>query len=674
MGGCSMGAITPLNIELNNIIDNVDEKFSITRFNKIKLNLGPIGVLLSFYAITLLLLTIIRLIFIVWQAERTLNENAWPQILLNGLRIDISILSYLFIIPLLISFIAFFLNSKNSSGNRILRSFLKGWLITSVTVLVFFEAITPTFILEYDLRPNRLFIEYLIYPKEVFSMLLTGYKIEILSCIIILTFTVKFSIKLFDTCWQDKADLPKKYLALLGISLIFLCALGARGTLQHRPINPAMMAFSTDHLVNELTLNSLYSTLFALKQMQLEMSSADFYGDMPFDEVITQVQQSSNLATNLFVNTEIPTQAFHTASYQGKPKNIVILLQESLGARYVGGLGGLPLSPSLDKLMNEGWNFTNLYATGTRSVRGIEAITTGFLPTVSRSVVKLDKSQKNFFTIADFLKKHNYYTQFIYGGESHFDNMKSFFLGNGFEDIVDYPKFNHVEYEGSWGASDEDLYNQAHNEFNELANKEQPFFSLVFTSSNHSPYDFPDGKITLHDKEKSTRNNAAKYADYALGTFFEKAKKSNYWDNTIFLIVADHDSRVAGAELVPIEHFHIPAVIIGKDIKAKQDSRLTSQIDLAPTLLSLAGVSGDHPMIGHDLTQIIPNEKLRALMQYDKNFAYITGDNKVFLQPDKEALVVAKYNLSAEEKLQLIKRAESHAILGSKLYQQELYH
>ncbi len=667
-----MGAITnPLsNSVLNNRTKNSEVNLLKTRFNKLKASLGSVGVILNFYAITLLLLTVVRLMLIVWQAERTLNEDAWPQILLNGFRIDISLLSYLLIIPLLVSVIGLFFNSDK----KILRKFIKVWLVTSISALVFFEAITPTFILEYDLRPNRLFIEYLIYPKEVFSMLFTGYKVEILSCIVIMSFTIKFSMKLFDRSWQANANLPKKHLALLGISLILMCALGARGTLQHRPINPAMMAFSTDHLVNELTLNSLYSTLFALKQMQLEMSSADFYGDMPFEAVITQVQQASHIVPNQYSNPEIPTQTFHTASYHGKPKNIVILLQESLGARYVGGLGGLPLSPSLDKLMNEGWNFTNLYATGTRSVRGIEAITTGFLPTVSRSVVKLDKSQKNFFTIADFLKKQNYYTQFIYGGESHFDNMKSFFLGNGFEDIVDYPKFNHVDFEGSWGASDEDLYNQAHKEFTDLANKEQPFFSLVFTSSNHSPYDFPDGKITLHDKEKSTRNNAAKYADYALGNFFEKAKKSTYWDNTIFLIVADHDSRVAGAELVPIEHFHIPAVIIGKDIKAKQDSRLTSQIDLAPTLLSLAGVSGIHPMIGHDLTQIIPHEKLRALMQYDKNFAYITRDNKVFLQPDKDAFVITKYNLPEEEKSNLIKRAKAHAILGSKLYQKELYH
>ena len=473
----------------------------------------------------------------------------------------------------------------------------------------------------------------------------------------------------------------------MGFALVFLFALGARGTLQHRPINPAMMAFSTDHLVNELTLNSTYSTLFALKQMQLEKSSADYYGDMPFEEVIAEVRQAATIATNDYVlkddvTIEIadvqarpqgPTQAFHQASYQGKPKNIVILLQESLGARYVGALGGLPLSPSLDKLMGEGWNLTNLYATGTRSVRGIEAVITGFTPTISRSVVKLNKSQSHFFTIADFLRKQNYHTQFIYGGESHFDNMKSFFLGNGFVDIVDNPKFDKIDFEGSWGASDEDLYDQADKEFTKLAQQEQPFFSLVFSSSNHSPYEFPDGKITLHDEKKATRNNAAKYADYALGTFFEKAKKSSYWNNTLFLIVADHDSRVAGAELVPIKHFHIPALFIGKDIVAKQDKRLTSHLDLAPTLLSLAGVSGVHPMIGHDLTHTIPNDKLRAMMQYDKNFAYLTNNSQIILQPHKEPLVISEEALSTEAKSALIKRAKAHAILGSKLYQNGLY-
>ena len=641
--------------------------------NKISLKphhlLGPIGIIVNFYIVTLVFLTISRLMLMIWQSERTLDNAVWPQILLNGLRIDISSVSYLFLIPLLITFVCAFFQSEH----KLLRAFLKYWLVGSIALFVFFEAITPTFILEYDLRPNRLFIEYLIYPKEVFSMLFTGYKIEIISCLFIVALSIKALLSFFNRQWTETIAIPRKYLIPVGVTLLLTLVLGARGTLQHRPINPAMMSFSTDHLVNELTLNSFYATAFALKQMQLEMSSSDFYGDMPFDEVIKQVKLSSTTPVDNYVNSALPTQAYHQASYQGKPKNIVILLQESLGARYVGELGGLPLSPSLDKLMREGWNLTNLYATGTRSVRGIEAITTGFLPTTSRSVVKLNKSQNNFFTIASFLKKQNYHTQFIYGGESHFDNMKSFFLGNGFVDIVDLPKFNQVEFEGSWGASDEDLYNQAHDELSQLATQNKPFFSLVFTSSNHSPYEFPDDKIELYDEEKATRNNAAKYADYALGTFFDKAKSSNYWHNTIFLVVADHDSRVGGAELVPIEHFHIPALIIGNNIPVNVDTRLASQIDLAPTLLSLAGVSGNHPMIGHDLTLAVPNDKLRAMMQYDKNYAYITNSNRVFLQPGKSPLVVSTQKISVEKELRLIKQAKAHAILGSKLYNKGLY-
>ena len=126
--------------------------------------------------------------------------------------------------------------------------------------------------------------------------------------------------------------------------------------------------------------------------------------------------------------------------------------------------------------MTQGWNFSNLYATGTRSVRGIEAVITGFTPTPSRSVVKLDKSQRDFFTIAKLLNENNYHTQFIYGGESHFDNMKSFFLGNGFTDIVDMVDFEKVDFEGSWGASDEDLYDQAHVEFEKLQYLEYKYF------------------------------------------------------------------------------------------------------------------------------------------------------------------------------------------------------
>ena len=634
--------------------------------------LGPLWVTAIFFLVALVILSSFRLGFVIWQADRVSTTHDFLLIMINGLRIDISSLCYLFLLPILATLLCYFSNK----GQTILKCFVMFWYTSSVTLLVYLEVITPTFISEYDLRPNRLLIEYLIYPKEVFSMLWNGYKLEIFISSSVLTLTIITTIKLFKLSWIPMADIQIKYKVCISIFLVIILFLGARSSLGHRPLNPAMVSFSTDHLLNDLTLNSSYSAAFAIKQMSLENPSSKYYGKMNKNKIIDLVRQNTLNSINDFSDDTFPTRAIRHASYSGKPKNLVILLQESLGARYVGHLGGLPLTPNLDKLMSQGWNFTNLYATGTRSVRGIEAVITGFTPTPSRSVVKLDKSQRNFFTIASLLKQSGYHTQFVYGGESHFDNMKSFFLGNGFSDIVDLDDFEKVDFEGSWGASDEDLYDQAHIEFEQLQKKDKPFFSLVFTSSNHSPFDYPDGKISLYDEEKNTRNNAAKYSDFALGQFIKKAKSSSYWQDTLFLIVADHDSRVAGASLVPIEHFRIPGVIIGEDIEAKSDNRLVSQIDLAPTLLSLIGIGGSTPMLGHDLTQFIPVAKQRAMMQYDKNFAYMTPENVTVLQPHKKARAfnyVEKQLLETTVTTEMSERAKAHVLFGSLAYQNQWY-
>lgn len=638
---------------------------------------------IAFSAALVVFLTVTRLGFSIWQIERFDTVPSILQLLINGFRIDLSSIGYLCALPALLH--PWLVATKY---RLIWLNCLKTWFFIVAIAVLFFELATPAFIMEYGFRPNRLFIEYLSYPNEVAKMLFNGHLLTLIVVFTSLIVASKFIWRYFGKFLlaDTSADTNLPTSAVSFFTLFIVLLLCARGTVGHRPINPALVYFSTDPLINSLTLNSTYSVAYALNQFGDEKNAAKLYGKMSDERIIELVRQETKLPQNNFIDRHYPTSTKRSPSYQGKPKNLVIILEESLGAQYVSSLGGIPITPEIDKLNAEGWAFNRLYATGTRSVRGIEAVITGFTPTPSRAVVKLDKSQKNFFTIASLLKRNGYEAQFIYGGESHFDNMKSFFLGNGFTDIVDFNDIETPQFIASWGASDEDLFNQTDKELTKLHKANKPFFSFVFTSSNHDPFEIPDGVISSieyteeqllrYDEKELLRHKAIQYADYALGKFIAKAKTQPYWQDTIFLVVADHDARTGGKSLVPIQSFHIPAVILNSGHGPTSDERVVSQIDLAPTLLSLMGVTNQSPMLGHDLNN--HNAPGRAMMQYADNFAYMEGNEVTILQPQKEPLnFVYDFN---EKKLtskkinpRLAEIALAHVLWGSLAYEKEWY-
>lgn len=639
---------------------------------------AKLSVLKPLFRFTLLLMAVFmlsRIGLLLWQQQRLVDGDSLA-VLMGGLRIDSSSLGYLSAIAVLMLLANVFLRSKTTLFQHAFT--LYSSLV--VTLIVVVEASTPAFINQYDVRPNRLFVEYLDYPQEVFSMLLNGHLLAMISSLIIATLSCVFTYRFISAAFSKQQNTKKVSQVVILVTTLLVCLISARGTVSHRPLNPALVYFSSDSLVNSLALNSTYSVAFAIKNMGNEKNASSLYGTMPRDEILQTVKQAAY--KQQFITESIPTLANNLPFNTGKQKNLVIILEESLGARFVGELGGIGVTPELDKLYQQGWGFDNLYATGTRSVRGIEAVTTGFTPSPSRSVVKLSKSQHNFFSLADVLTRTGYTTQFIYGGESHFDNMKSFFLGNGFSDIVDINDIQSPEFISSWGVSDEDLFNQADKELNELNKTGKPFFSLVFTSSNHDPFDIPEGKVTLpdgHDPENYKRDLAIKYADYALGKFIAKAKTQNYWQDTVFLVVADHDVRVFGSEPVPLKSFHIPAVILNSDVKAKRDTRLVSQIDLPATLLSLLGVGQATPMLGYDLTKQYPVE--RAMMQYYDNFAYVENGEAVILMPNQK-VSYWRYDTTNKSQvaidkpttdLNLAKKALAHVLFSNLAYTEKLY-
>ena len=638
-------------------------------------NTSVLKPLLRFTIILISIFITSRIALLFWQHSRLNDGDIWP-IISGAIRIDLSSIGYLATIGVFILILHVVARPKTELFQRIFT--LYGSCVVTVVVIV--EASTPAFINQYDVRPNRLYIEYLDYPQEVFSMLVHGHLLAMLSTLLLASLTSVYSYRLLCRAFTQPPSLKKASNLPILMAALIICLFAARGTLNHRPLNPALVYFSQDSLVNSLVLNSTYSVAFALKNMGNEKSASNLYGTMPRQQIIDTVKKASY--RKQFVAGNIPTLAHNKPFVSGVKKNLVIILEESLGARFVGELGGLDITPELDKLYQQGWGFDNLYATGTRSVRGIEAITTGFTPSPSRSVVKLSKSQHNFFSLADVFSQEGYKTQFIYGGESHFDNMKSFFLGNGFNDIVDINHIDNPQFISSWGVSDEDLFNQADKELTKLSNSTEPFFSLVFTSSNHDPFDIPQGKVSLpkgHNPENYKRDLAIKYADYALGKFINKAKTRSYWENTVFLVVADHDVRVFGSEPVPLKSFHIPAVILNSDMKSKRDPRLVSQIDLPVTLMSLLGIDQATPMLGFDLTKSYPVE--RAMMQYYDNFAYLENDRAVILMPNQQT---SYWRYNKQTKIQekneqlnvdqtLAEKALAHVLFSNLAYTEQLY-
>lgn len=629
--------------------------------------------LFSFAWRLLLALSIARILLVAWQWDRVTEVGMLAPVFLQGLRFDLVLLGLALVVPAL----AFPVLASSDRMLPVWRVLLRIYLPAILVLAVFMELSTPSFINQFDSRPNFLFVEYLEYPKEVASTLWTAYKLPLIIAVVCISALGVTSIRRFKVLTSKMKSTGAVHAAWIFPCLLVMCVGLVRSTFDHRPVNPSTVALSSDPMVNDLALNSTYTVLYAIYEHREESAGGFRYSEMTEQQAIAVVRQTMGIADGDFTSDSLPTLHVQRSSrHFARPKNLVVIIEESLGAEFVGSLGGLPLTPNIDALSSKGIWLQRLYATGTRSVRGLEAIVSGYTPTPARSVVKLPKSQRNFFTLAGLLFEHGYDTSFIYGGEAQFDNMRRFFMNNGFKHVVDEKDYENPVFVGSWGVSDEDLFQRAHEEFKKKGS--EPFFSVVFTSTNHSPFQYPEGRIEPYDDETNTVNNAVKYADYALGQFFEKAMASGYWEDTVFLVTADHNSRVYGNELIPVERFHIPGLILGGSIEPGEIERIASQIDLGPTLLSLIGIDSEHPMIGRDLSvPAAADDPGRAIMQFNSTQAWLEGEKLVVLQKD---LPVAMFRYEnghliegSEYDETLVTRALAHSVWSSVGYQKSLF-
>ncbi|WP_373069645.1 LTA synthase family protein [Sulfurimonas sp.] len=587
-----------------------------------------------------------------------------------GLKMDTISASVLLLIPLIV------LSFMPKNISRFTDKFLKYYFLIILSILIYIENATFTFLAQYDVRPNYLFVEYLIYPQEVFAMIFADYKLELLIFFVMIVFFIYLFLK------YDKNDFSKVYeqsylkRVLIFITLFMVLFIGARSSFGHRPANISDAMYTSNRMVNEITKNSVYSIAYAIYVSNKHGTNQikKIYGDMNIKEAFLRVTKRLNINKSDQEVSLLRDEKTHFKSE--KPKNLIIFVEESLGYQFVKAVGGEEgITPNFNRLSKEGILFKDLYSNGTRSIRGLAGLSAGNFSIPGKGVLKRNKSQRDYFTIASALKPLGYHTSFIYGGESRFDNMRSWYLGNGFDEILDESEFENPTFKSSWGVCDEDLVVRANKKFKKMYLENQKFASVMFSTSNHAPFECPYEKIDLVDKSnvKSVKN-AVKYADYAIGKFIELAKKEDYYKDTVIVVVADHNVRVYGEDIIPIDMFHIPGLILGGDIKPMVYDKISTQPDILATALDLIGVDLSYPIMGQSIFSDKKNSV--SLMQFYSYYALRVDDKVAVIRPNKEAVTFAykdQHLSQTEHDLELEKDALAFILALDYMYDNKLY-
>jgi phosphoglycerol transferase MdoB-like AlkP superfamily enzyme len=508
------------------------------------------------------------------------------------------------------------------------------------SVQIFLLFVEYFFFEEFRSRFNTVAVDYLQYPQEVFINIWDSYHVGfVLAICLVLGMVWAFvASRVFSGMWEQPFVFRRRRLTLLTATaaLVFYLAplLAIAASLiwaAHLPVRIRGAHVSDNRTLNEVANNGGLAFLAAALTHNLDYSA--FYKTLPRSEAYERTRRLLSEPGAQFAKEEGASIRRHIIGDSAKPRlNVILFLEESFGSEFWGCLGRTnSLTPEMDKLAaTEGMLFTNIYASGNRTVRGMEGVLSSFPPMPGESIVKRDLSD-NVETLARIFRRDGYSTLFLYGGRGVFDGMRSFAVRNGYERFIEQKHFLNPTFTTIWGVCDEDLYARTVEECRALAQGTNAFFATVLSVSNHKPFTYPRDKIPENPDERK-RENAVKYSDYALGRFFDAARRERFWTNTIFVIVADHGARVYGNQTIPIFSYEIPLLIAGPAVvKAPlRLGQLGCSLDVGPTILGLFGRPYESLFFGRDLLKC-PLDQGQALLNHNRDIGMLAADRLVVL-------------------------------------------
>lgn len=524
-----------------------------------------------------------------------------PLIVLFGLINDAVELLYL-LLPL--SFVLLLPDRLYRSNLGRIATMAGLWL--SFFGMLYLSAVQFYFFQEFDARFNLVAVDYLIYPHEVFVNIWESYPVgKVLIAAALLSTGILYALRpMMRKSFARGTSFGQRGRLLAAHTILMLVALAGFST--------HSLDFSDNRVTNELTADGLSSLFQAFRTNQLDYTN--YYRTGNEDQLAQRLAQQ--LSTDGGQLTASPDDLWLNRTFKDRNNglgklNVVVIVEESFGCEQVDTCGNgkdiraaidsvaVKTTPYLNRLATKGLFFTKAYATGTRTVRGLEAISASFPPIPSESIIKRPGND-NIATWGKVMRDNGYATSFLYGGYGQFDNMNNYFSGNGFE-ISDRLDIKNPRFTNIWGVSDQDLFRHAQGYFDNLTAKNTPFFSIIMTTSNHSPYTFPPGIPGVPEKNGG-RTAGIIYADFALGEFFREARNHPWFKDTLFVVVADHGARIYGKEQIPLNSYEIPLLVIAPGrLKGRQIDTPISQMDIAPTILGLLGLPYTAPFYGQDV-------------------------------------------------------------------------
>jgi len=555
----------------------------------------------------------------------------WPELFLRGFGFDLAVLAWL-LAPML-AWAAIRPTQWPTlwpTRWRITRwqGTLRLLMFFSMASILLFGALSEwTFWEEFATRFNFIAVDYLVYTHEVIGNIVESYPVAaLLGGIAALAATLTWQLRRPILAAASPDPGPRWRLAYAVLALLLPWSATQLANIEQ-------MQFSDNAYANELSGNGLMTFAAAFQRNELDYER--FYARLPTPEIaqiLGELGVEREPLSHVLAADEDESFDASRLPFSRPPRNIVLISVESLSAKYLGSFGNRDgLTPRLDALASDGLLFGRLYATGTRTVRGLEALSIGIPPIPGQSVVRRPDNE-HLSSVGEILRRQGYETMFLYGGYGYFDNMNAYYAGNNYRvvDRTDFPEAS-VGFANVWGVADEFLYDNTLIRLDQSHAAGKPFLAQIMTTSNHRPYTYPEGRIDI--PSPGGRKGAVKYTDYAIGHFIDQARLKPWFNDTLFVIVADHCASAAGKTRLPVAGYHIPLILYAPALlKPGRDDRLVSQIDIPPTLLDILGLPGDDHFFGQSVFEQGDRNR-RAFISNYQELGYLKNNKLIVLGP-----------------------------------------